>query len=176
MKRDQCGALKCDMIILTIDFAQWPSGVTIKIYREMTFLRGQDSENIVIREQARFSNWSLHEHVTFVSLFHLMQKLTKGWLLKANAAFGRLRNKVWGREGITLDTKLKVYQDSRHRNANLTMAVKPGPSTNVMLDSKSIPSQLCEKDSSDQMVRQDLRCRSIVMIISYMLGWTRRRD
>ncbi len=31
-------------------------------------------------------------------------------IAKASAAFGRLRNKVWEREGITQDTKLKVYQ------------------------------------------------------------------
>ena len=31
-------------------------------------------------------------------------------IAKASAAFGRLRNKVWEREGITLNTKIKVYQ------------------------------------------------------------------
>ena len=30
-------------------------------------------------------------------------------LSKANSAFGRLRKKVWGRRGISQDTKLKVY-------------------------------------------------------------------
>ena len=31
-------------------------------------------------------------------------------IAKASAAFGRLRCKVWERDGITLDTKLKVYR------------------------------------------------------------------
>ena len=31
-------------------------------------------------------------------------------IAKASAAFGRLRNKVWEREGLTQDTKLRVYQ------------------------------------------------------------------
>ena len=31
-------------------------------------------------------------------------------IAKASAAFGRLRGSIWGRSGIRLDTKLKVYR------------------------------------------------------------------
>ena len=46
-------------------------------------------------------------------------------IAKASVAFGRLRANVWERNGIKLDTKLKVYKTS-------CMHVRPGQYTNAM--------------------------------------------
>ena len=47
---------------------------------------------------------------TFSRVVHIDDEVNAR-IAKASAAFGRLRGSVWDRNGIRLDTKLKVYKD-----------------------------------------------------------------
>ena len=59
-------------------------------------------------------------------------------IAKASVAFGRLRANVWERNGIKLDTKLKVYKA-------VVLPMRPGQYTSVMQRDLTISIKLFEK-------------------------------
>ena len=94
----------CDSYDLTISIKKTEvvyQPASVKPYKEPTItLKGQ---RLQVVDKCTYYGSTLSKVV------HIDDEVNDG-IVKASAAFGRLRGSIWDRSGIRLDTKLKVYR------------------------------------------------------------------
>ena len=75
-------------------------------------------------------------------------------IAKASVSFGRRCANIWERNGIKLDTRLKVY---KALVLPTLLYVRPGQYTSIMQRDLTFPIKLFEKALKNQVARQDSR-------------------
>ena len=93
-------------------------------------------------------------------------------ITKASIAFGRLCGNMWDRNGIRLDTKLKVYKDVLL--PTYCMRVGPGQCTNAMPKDLSFPFKARRQDKipkTEVLKRAEMRSVHTLLKLA-QLSWT----